>query len=97
MKKSSLYLFNKTQAGNMGILQKLGRRKHNRQQIFNQFRFGQDKQLSSLVLTSTKYFQSALVWADGILLPSLRKYLGRYAEYNIFFNFLKILTFGVSI
>jgi hypothetical protein len=36
---------------------------------------GLDKQYSALVLTSTKYFQSVAVRADGILIPNLHKAL----------------------
>ena len=34
---------------------------------------GHDKQCSTLVLTSSKYFQSAAARADGILFPNLHK------------------------
>eukprot|EP01041_Mallomonas_annulata_P026420 gene26420-47734_t len=37
--------------------------------------FGLDKHCSTLVLTSSKYFQSAAVRADGILFPNLHKAL----------------------
>ena len=37
--------------------------------------FWLDKQCWALVLTSTKYFQSAAAWADGILIPNLHKAL----------------------
>jgi len=37
--------------------------------------FGLDKQYWALVLTSSKYFQSAAARADGMLIPNLHKAL----------------------